>query len=58
MVLRHELQHTETMRQTMALAGLLPAGEPTLGALAGEDAWVTVPAGPFEMGAGTDVFRL
>ena len=30
MVVRHELQHTETMRQTMALAGLLPAGEPSL----------------------------
>ena len=27
-VLRHELQHTETMRQAMALGGLLPAGEP------------------------------
>ena len=26
--LRHELQHTETMRQCMALGGLLPAGEP------------------------------
>ena len=25
MVLRHELQHSETMRQTMAIAGLLPA---------------------------------
>ena len=34
LVLRHELQHTETMRQTMALAGLLPAGEPPLGPLA------------------------
>jgi iron(II)-dependent oxidoreductase len=69
MVLRHELQHTETMRQTMALAGLLPAGEPTLGASGNEDTltgaphpeseadtWVTVPTGPFEMGAGTDVF--
>jgi iron(II)-dependent oxidoreductase len=33
LVLRHELQHTETMRQTMALAGLLPAGEPPLDAL-------------------------
>lgn len=31
LVLRHELQHSETMRQTMALAGLLPAGEPPLG---------------------------
>jgi iron(II)-dependent oxidoreductase len=28
LVLRHELQHTETMRQTMAIAGILPAGEP------------------------------
>jgi iron(II)-dependent oxidoreductase len=28
LVVRHELQHQETMRQTMALAGLLPAGEP------------------------------
>jgi iron(II)-dependent oxidoreductase len=34
LVLRHELQHTETMRQTMALAGLLPAGEPPLDRLA------------------------
>jgi iron(II)-dependent oxidoreductase len=37
LVLRHELQHTETMRQTMALAGLLPASEPCLGPLPGED---------------------
>ena len=29
-MLRHELQHTETMRQAMALGGLLPAGEPPL----------------------------
>ncbi|HEY5287262.1 MAG TPA: SUMF1/EgtB/PvdO family nonheme iron enzyme [Solirubrobacteraceae bacterium] len=68
LVLRHELQHTETMRQTMALADPLPTGEPTLGAVTDEDthaashgdgrscAWVTVPAGPFEMGAATDVF--
>ncbi|MGA7705093.1 MAG: SUMF1/EgtB/PvdO family nonheme iron enzyme [Solirubrobacteraceae bacterium] len=69
MVLRHELQHTETMRQTMALAGLLPAGEPPLVALSATDAiagpsrveedapvWVTVPAGPFAMGAGPEVF--
>jgi iron(II)-dependent oxidoreductase len=56
LVLRHELQHSETMRQTMALAGLLPPGEPRLGPLAGEDAWVDVPAGPFEMGAGPEGF--
>ena len=31
MVVRHELQHGETMRQTMAIAGLLPAGEPPPG---------------------------
>jgi iron(II)-dependent oxidoreductase len=33
LVVRHELQHSETMRQTMALAGLLPSGEPRLGPL-------------------------
>jgi iron(II)-dependent oxidoreductase len=52
LVLRHELQHSETMRQTMALAGILPSGEPKLAALAGEHAWTEVPGGPFEMGAG------
>jgi iron(II)-dependent oxidoreductase len=52
MVLRHELQHTETMRQAMALGGLLPDGEPPLTALPeGEAAWHDVPAGPFDMGA-------
>jgi gamma-glutamyl hercynylcysteine S-oxide synthase len=33
MVVRHELQHSETMRQTMALVGLLPPGEPPRAAL-------------------------
>jgi iron(II)-dependent oxidoreductase len=62
MVLRHELQHTETMRQTMALAGLLPANEPSMGrvgsddTLAGQSEWIEVPAGAFEMGAGPDGF--
>ena len=51
LVLRHELQHTETMRQTMALAGLLPPGEPRLPALDGEDGWLEIPAGAFWMGA-------
>jgi iron(II)-dependent oxidoreductase len=52
MVLRHELQHTETMRQAMELGGLLPPGEPALRALDGPaDEWVAVPAGPFRMGA-------
>ncbi len=35
LVVRHELQHNETMRQTLALAGLLPPGEPSLAPLHG-----------------------
>jgi iron(II)-dependent oxidoreductase len=67
LVLRHELQHTETMRQTMALAGRLPAGEPCIESLGGSrhsggqtdtlaSEWIDVPAGRFEMGAGPDGF--
>jgi iron(II)-dependent oxidoreductase len=56
MVVRHELQHQETMRQAMALAGLLPPGEPRLRPLDSEGEWVTVPAGPFEMGSGPEGF--
>jgi|SRR5271163_30514 len=51
MVLRHELQHSETMRQTLAIAGLLPPGEPPLGPLEGPEEWIEVPAGAFAMGA-------
>jgi len=52
MVLRHELQHTETMRQAMALGGLLAPGEPSLPRLGEDEAeWTTIPAGPFVMGA-------
>jgi iron(II)-dependent oxidoreductase len=60
MVLRHELQHSETMRQTMAIAGLLsdedqaaigcPLSEPQSGE------WVEVAAGSFQMGAGPEAF--
>jgi iron(II)-dependent oxidoreductase len=56
MVLRHELQHRETMRQTMAIAGLLPAGEPSLTPLPGAEGWVEIPTGSFAMGAGEDGF--
>jgi iron(II)-dependent oxidoreductase len=57
MVLRHELQHTETMRQAMALGGLLPPGEPALQPLGGADEdWVAVPGGRFRMGAGDGLF--
>jgi iron(II)-dependent oxidoreductase len=57
MVLRHELQHSETMRQTMAIASLLPAAdlslidEPLAGAEEPEE-WVEIPAGAFAMGSG------
>jgi gamma-glutamyl hercynylcysteine S-oxide synthase len=57
MVLRHELQHTETMRQAMEIAGLLPPGEPDLPALGGDGRdWLAVPGGPLEMGAGPEGF--
>jgi len=56
MVVRHELQHSETMRQTLAIAGLLSsadqarADEP-LGGLDGWPDWLQIPAGEFEMGS-------
>jgi gamma-glutamyl hercynylcysteine S-oxide synthase len=56
MVLRHELQHTETMRQAMGLGGLLAPGEPPRDPLGGEDGWVAVPTGSFAMGAGETGF--
>jgi iron(II)-dependent oxidoreductase len=61
MVLRHELQHSETMRQTMAIAGLLPdrdraAIDRPLAEPAGDEDWVAVPAGPFDMGSGEQAF--
>lgn len=56
MVVRHELQHSETMRQTMALAGLLPPGEPHLDDIHGKDEWIDVPAGQFQMGASDQGF--
>jgi len=60
LVLRHELQHTETMRQAMALGGVLPAGEPPargawdVAAPAGP--WRTIDGGPATIGAGSDDF--
>src|SRR3954462_11233367 len=58
MVIRHELQHTETMRQAMELGGLLPRGEPALRPVPAtvSDDWVTIPAGPFRMGASNGAF--
>jgi iron(II)-dependent oxidoreductase len=51
MVVRHELQHSETMRQTMAIAGLLPDGEPRLQAMSASEGWLQIPAGEFAMGS-------
>jgi iron(II)-dependent oxidoreductase len=52
LVLRHEMQHTETMRQCMELGGLLPEGEPRLRDVGGpDDELVTIPGGTFAMGA-------
>ncbi len=52
MVIRHELQHSETMRQTLAIAGLLPADEPPALDNENDDGWLEIPAGSFAMGAG------
>jgi len=61
MVIRHELQHAETMRQTMAIAALLPRGERLkadrpIGAPRQDEEWIEIPAGPFSMGAGEEWF--
>src|SRR4029077_19537893 len=61
MVVRHELQHGETMRQTLAIAGLLPPcerskSEQPLASADGAEEWIEVPAGPFAMGAPADGF--
>ncbi len=56
MVVRHEAQHNETMRQTLFLGGL-PGGRPERdGAARAAQGWIDVPAGAFEMGAPDDGF--
>src|SRR5277367_3717619 len=61
MVLRHELQHTETMRQTLAIAGLLAPGdvvkaaEPLAPAGRPEE-WAQIPAAAFALGATGEEF--
>jgi iron(II)-dependent oxidoreductase len=66
MVIRHELQHIETMRQTLAIAGLLPAADAAardrpmrsaVGARGPDVAEsVALAAGAFELGAPEDGF--
>lgn len=51
LVLRHELQHTETMRQTMALAGLLGTCEPRLGPITGGDVLAGIPQAAAQAGS-------
>ena len=51
LVVRHELQHSETMRQALFLGGL-PGGEPEdMPSLPASPEWVEIPGGPFAMGA-------
>jgi gamma-glutamyl hercynylcysteine S-oxide synthase len=59
MVVRHELQHRETMRQTLALAGLLSRDDADARGRsidAGDDGWVEIGAGAFELGSPGDGF--
>ncbi len=62
MVLRHEHQHSETMRQTLAIAGLLPTDElakrdlPLPPPAAGEREWIQLAAGSFAIGAPEEGF--
>src|SRR3954470_1160007 len=55
LVLRHEMQHTETMRQCMALGGMLRDGEPRMRGVGGpDDEFVAIPGGTFALGADDD----
>ncbi len=60
MVLRHELQHAETMRQTLAIAGLLSAGDRARAAerldASVHEEWAQIPAGEFPLGAAGEAF--
>jgi iron(II)-dependent oxidoreductase len=58
MVLRHELQHSETMRQTLDIAGLLSRRDQRQmnAPLQAQEGWLEVPGGAFSMGAGAEGF--
>lgn len=56
MVVRHEAQHNETMRQALFLAGL-PGGTPERATPApAASAWIEIPGGPAAIGAEDDGF--
>src|SRR3954462_6966811 len=57
LVIRHELQHTETMLQATALAGIAPPSFAGPRPVSGSGLEVVeVPEGPFELGAGPEGF--
>jgi iron(II)-dependent oxidoreductase len=57
LVIRHELQHTETMLQAMRLGGLLPPSFTGPAAVPGSGLeMVEIPEGPAEIGATSDGF--
>jgi iron(II)-dependent oxidoreductase len=56
MVIRHEAQHNETMRQTLFLAGLHGGAPDAPARCDTPQDWIDVPAGAVDLGAGPDGF--
>lgn len=56
LVLRHELQHEETMLQVLALVGRLPDGWGVPAPVDGDDGFLLVPGGTVALGADADGF--
>jgi len=56
LVLRHELQHTETMRQALFLGGTAGGFPDAMPSFTAEPEFVEIPGGTFAMGAGADGF--
>jgi gamma-glutamyl hercynylcysteine S-oxide synthase len=56
LVLRHELQHHETMLQTMALGDMLPPGWGRPAPVGGDDEWTAIAGGTDALGADDDGF--
>ncbi|MDX6689911.1 MAG: gamma-glutamyl hercynylcysteine S-oxide synthase [Solirubrobacteraceae bacterium] len=56
MVIRHEAQHNETMRQTLFLAGLRGGAPDAPARCDAPEGWIDVPAGAVQLGAAPDGF--
>lgn len=56
LVLRHELQHGETMRQALFLGGQSGGAAQAMPSFPDEPSFAEVPGGPFAMGSGGDGF--